>query len=53
MRIGDQVIKRFGLKRIYEVVSVPVKGRFFTYYEIRKEGKLSLAMGIRLKKIKL
>ncbi len=53
MRIGDQVIKRFGLKRVYEVVSGPVKGRVFTYYEIRKQDKLSLALGIRLKKIKL
>jgi len=53
MAIGDQVIKRFGFKRVYEVVSDPVKIGLFKYREVRKSDKLHLVMEIRLKVVKL
>lgn len=53
MNIGDKAIKRFGFKRIYEIVSEPVKMWGFTYYEVRRDNKTSLVKKIRLHKIVL
>lgn len=51
MNAGDLAIKRFGFKRVYEIVSPPIKGRIFTYYEVRKRDQLTLVNSLRLKKI--
>lgn len=57
MKIGDMVIKRFAKRKLYQVVSMPIRMEFFritlTYYECRHNDSLFIIWDKRLKKVEL